>query len=567
VSAGLVLLEIARLQNAGGELAQDPETSRRSALAAVAQIAALAAVYAVFARIGLLLDPVGGFATVVWAPTGIAIAAALLLGYRAAAGIWIGAFIANLAAGAPTTAAAVIALGNTLEAVVAVLVLSRVRSFDRSLPRTNDVLLLLVVGAILAPAVSATIGMAALLGTNVVAPAELTEGWRAWWVGDSIGALLITPTILFWRAQGWRSLTPRWREAAALLAALVIVASLVFATRSSAERTAFLQAYLIFPVLLWAAMRFEQRGATTAVLLTSVFAVVGTAQGQGPFVVGELRDSLFALQTFMGIVAMSVLLLSAAIAERAHAAHTATRLLAATGVADRAKSDFLAAMSHELRTPLNAIGGYAQMLMLEIHGALTAQQREAVQRIETNQRHLAGLVADVLSFTRTESGRLTMQLEDVDVASMLESLPAYVGPDADRKGIQLCVAPVYPGLIMRADPERVRQILLNLLVNAIKFSDANGAVAVSADRAGMAVRIAVADQGIGIPADQLHRVFEPFFQVERGHASRYPGVGLGLTIARQLALAMHGDVVLESEQGKGTTVTLVVPLVDPARVS
>jgi signal transduction histidine kinase len=190
-----------------------------------------------------------------------------------------------------------------------------------------------------------------------------------------------------------------------------------------------------------------------------------------------------------------------------------------------------------------------------------------VQRIETNQRHLAGLVADVLSFTRTESGRLTMQLEDVDVASMLESLPAYVGPDADRKGIQLCVAPVDPGLIMRADPERVRQILLNLLVNAIKFSDANGAVAVSADRAGMAVRIAVADQGIGIPADQLHRVFEPFFQVERGHASRYPGVGLGLTIARQLALAMHGDVVLESEQGKGTTVTLVVPLVDPARVS
>jgi signal transduction histidine kinase len=276
----------------------------------------------------------------------------------------------------------------------------------------------------------------------------------------------------------------------------------------------------------------------------------------------ELRDSLFATQTFMGIVGMSFLFLSVAIAEREEAARTATRLLAATGVADRAKSDFLAAMSHELRTPLNAIGGYAQMLTMEVHGALSPPQRDAVRRIETNQRHLAGLVEDVLSFTRTESGRLTMQFTDIDVVDVLASLSTFVGPEADRKRVQIRIAPVDTPLVMRADPERVRQILLNLLVNAIKFSESGGVVTVSAVHTGATVRIAVADRGIGIPADQLDRVFEPFFQVERGHARRFPGVGLGLTIARELALAMRGDIELESEWGKGTTVTLVMPIAE-----
>jgi signal transduction histidine kinase len=276
----------------------------------------------------------------------------------------------------------------------------------------------------------------------------------------------------------------------------------------------------------------------------------------------ELRDSLFATQTFMGIVGMSFLFLSVAIAEREEAARTATRLLAATGVADRAKSDFLAAMSHELRTPLNAIGGYAQMLTMEVHGALSPPQRDAVRRIETNQRHLAGLVEDVLSFTRTESGRLTMQFTDIDVVDVLASLSTFVGPEADRKRVQIRIAPVDTPLVMRADPERVRQILLNLLVNAIKFSESGGVVTVSAVHTGATVRIAVADRGIGIPADQIDRVFEPFFQVERGHARRFPGVGLGLTIARELALAMRGDIELESEWGKGTTVTLVMPIAE-----
>jgi signal transduction histidine kinase len=276
----------------------------------------------------------------------------------------------------------------------------------------------------------------------------------------------------------------------------------------------------------------------------------------------ELRDSLFATQTFMGIVGMSFLFLSVAIAEREEAARTATRLLAATGVADRAKSNFLAAMSHELRTPLNAIGGYAQVLTMEVHGALSPPQRDAVRRIETNQRHLAGLVEDVLSFTRTESGRLTMQFTDIDVVDVLASLSTFVGPEADRKRVQIRIAPVDTPLVMRADPERVRQILLNLLVNAIKFSEPGGVVTVSAVHTGATVRIAVADRGIGIPADQLDRVFEPFFQVERGHARRFPGVGLGLTIARELALAMRGDIELESEWGKGTTVTLVMPIAE-----
>lgn len=551
-------MEIVLSPNAGAEGPRNGGAPSRAALVLSARIAGLALVYALLARLGLLLDPVGGFATVVWAPTGVAISAVLLLGYRMTPGIWIGAFAANLLSGAPALTAGMIATGNTLEAVVAVLLLSRVRSFDRSLRRLEDVLVFALLGAVLAPAVSATIGMAALSVTNVVSPSEVVEGWRAWWVGDGIGALLVAPAVLVWHARGWRDLSSRSGEGLALLLALALVAALVFFATTPLEGIAFLQAYLVFPVLMWAAMRFEQRGAVSAVLLTSVVAVIGTANGTGPFVQGELRDSLFALQTFMGIVAMSVLPFSAAIAEREQAARTGSQLLAAAGVADRAKSDFLAAMSHELRTPLNAIAGYAQMLTMELHGSLSAGQREAVERIETNQRHLASLVADVLSFTRTEAGRLTINRETVGVAESLETLSAFISPEAGRKRVQVLIAPPREPLAVQADPERLRQILLNLLVNAIKFSEPGGRVELSVRRTGDAVHFVVSDRGIGIPADQLDRVFEPFFQVDRGHARRYQGVGLGLTISRELALAMGGDVTIESEAARGTTVTLVL---------
>lgn len=529
----------------------------------VLEVVGIATAYAILARLGLLLDAVAGFATLVWAPTGLAIAAVLLLGSPVLAGVWLGALVANVMSGAPLLTAMAIATGNSLEAALAVWLLGRFRSFDPLLRRLSDVLTFAVVGALLAPVVSATIGVGALVSSGILAGARFLEAWQVWYVGDCIGALLVAPAVLVWRARGWRDLGPRMGEAGAILLALIAVASVVFFADTPLGETSFLQAYLVFPVLIWASVRFEQRGAVTTILLTSVVAIIGTAGGSGPFVEGQLRDSLFTLQTFMGIVAISFLALSAAIVERGEALRTARALLETVGEANRAKSDFLAAMSHELRTPLNAIGGYSQLLAMEVHGTLTPQQRDALARIDSNHRHLSSLVADVLSFARVESGHLTLAPAAISVPESLAALTQFVSPEAERKNVALAILPAAEPLFVHADPERLRQILLNLVVNAIKFSEPGGRVELSASALQRQVRIVVRDHGIGIPGEELERVFEPFFQVEHGSTRRHPGVGLGLTISRDLARAMGGDILIESERGRGTTAIVLLPMAEP----
>ena len=227
--------------------------------------------------------------------------------------------------------------------------------------------------------------------------------------------------------------------------------------------------------------------------------------------------------------------------------------------ANRAKAEFFAVMSHELRTPLNAIAGYVELMALGIQGPLTEGQHESLDRIQHNQRHLLSLIDDVLIFAKIEADRLPVELDRVCVRDVLNELEPLLGPELQRKGLTLTCEACDSSVMVRADLEKLRQILLNLVGNAIKFTPAGGRVRVSAGREGSMVRISVSDTGIGIPADQVGRVFEPFFQVERGHTRRFPGVGLGLAIARDLARAMRGDVELESRFTEGTTVSVALP--------
>ena len=229
--------------------------------------------------------------------------------------------------------------------------------------------------------------------------------------------------------------------------------------------------------------------------------------------------------------------------------------------ANRAKGDFLAVMSHELRTPLNAIGGYVQLLELGIHGPLTGEQREALERTARSQRHLLRLVNDVLNFARVESGRVEYHTGGVGLAEVVASVMPMVDPQLGAKALRTDIV-VPPDLVASADEEKVQQILLNLLTNAIKFTPAGGRIAIVGAREGVpAERVAlhVSDTGIGIPAGQLDGVFEPFVQVDVSHTRRNEGTGLGLAISRDLARGMRGDLTVRSEVGLGSTFTLTLP--------
>jgi nitrogen-specific signal transduction histidine kinase len=240
--------------------------------------------------------------------------------------------------------------------------------------------------------------------------------------------------------------------------------------------------------------------------------------------------------------------------------------------ANREKTDFMAVMSHELRTPLNAVIGYAELLDLGLGGSLTPEQRQQVGRIVASGRHVLGLVNEILDLAKADAGRLSVDRVPTSVAEVVETAIVLVQPQAEARGLRLIVPQEVPHEIrFIGDRDRVLQILANLLSNAVKFTEAGGTVRLEVVNdepppqsrhfvaATSWIALRVTDTGIGIAPEDLDRIFSPFIQGERGHTGRTDGTGLGLTISRQLARAMRGDVVVTSVPGEGSVFTLWLP--------
>ena len=234
--------------------------------------------------------------------------------------------------------------------------------------------------------------------------------------------------------------------------------------------------------------------------------------------------------------------------------------------ANRAKSQFLATMSHELRTPLNAIGGYVDLISLGIHGPVTDAQQEALDRIVRSQRHLLRLINEVLNLARIEAGRLDYRVERLRMEDVIASVLPMVEPQMLSAGLTFQLA-VSSGLEAAADHEKVQQVLINLLTNAVKFTPVGGRVSLDAllDPAGKRVVTRVCDTGIGIPPEKLVSIFEPFIQVDSRHSRAAEGSGLGLAISRDLARGMRGDLTVKSTLGAGSAFTLYLPASDTMR--
>jgi signal transduction histidine kinase len=232
----------------------------------------------------------------------------------------------------------------------------------------------------------------------------------------------------------------------------------------------------------------------------------------------------------------------------------------AAEAANAVKAQFLATMSHELRTPLNAIGGYAQLIEMGVRGPVTPAQQEDLARIQQSQQHLLGLINSVLNYAKLEAGRVAYEVAEVPLAAAVAAVEALVSPQMRAKGLAFAVPACDPAIAALADAGKLRQIVLNLLSNATKFTPSGGRITVTcgADGAGQ-VFVRVADTGVGIAPEQLDTVFDPFVQVGRRLTTPAEGVGLGLAISRDLARGMGGDLTAESTPGVGSTFTLTLP--------
>ncbi len=229
--------------------------------------------------------------------------------------------------------------------------------------------------------------------------------------------------------------------------------------------------------------------------------------------------------------------------------------------ANLAKTHFLAHMSHELRTPLNAIIGFSEVLERDMIGALDAdRRREYARLIHTSGQHLLEVVNGILDMSKIECGLFGITVEPLAVAPLIDGCRTMMLGQASDRGVLLIeeVPADLPELV--ADRRALKQILINLLSNGIKFTDRGGSVRIAVDVVGSAMRFAVRDNGIGIPASDLPRLGAPFMQADAGYERRYEGTGLGLSMVKGLATLHGGEMRIESELGVGTTVTVTLPL-------
>ena len=228
--------------------------------------------------------------------------------------------------------------------------------------------------------------------------------------------------------------------------------------------------------------------------------------------------------------------------------------------ASHAKSLFLANMSHEFRTPLNAIIGFAEVLKLPIYGPLNAKQAEYVEDIHLSGQHLLNLVNEILELSKAEAGKLDLHEEPTPLDMLLEDCVRLIHVRARQVGLTLIRLPLKGEISLLIDPVKARQILMNLLTNAIKFTPAGGRIVLGAEAIPCGgIEIAVADTGIGMTADQIERAFEPFVQIDNKFNRQYEGTGLGLPLSRRLIELHGGNLKIESTPGIGTTARLYIP--------
>ena len=512
----------------------------RSSRRTVVVAGVLAVLYFLSARLGLRLEAISGVATPVWPPTGLSLAALLIFGPQVWPGVALGAFAANASVGEPLPIALAITIGNTLEALLGSYLLRRV-AFHTALDRLRDVLALAGLGAVVSTLASATVGALAVqlggLGGG------FGQVWRVWWVGDMMGDLLVAPALLAWstkiaaRRSIWLGL-----EAIALLLMLVVAGGAVF--HGWIHYTAFHYAYSLLPALVWAALRFGQRGTSVAVLITAALGVWGTIMGRGPFGTATPLENLVSLQTALGVIATTTLVLGAAIEERRRAV--------------RVREEFIALASHELRNPIMPLKMSLQSLVRDYRrGSLPANKLIGKLEVAVRQaQRIEQLTEDLLDVSRLDRGSLELHPETSDLSEIARDVVARFEEQAARVGSTMTLRADTP-VQLNVDRLRIEQVVTNLLSNAIKFGEGRP-IEVSVDSDNGVAHLIVRDQGIGIPKEKQLKIFDRFARA--ADDQHYGGLGLGLFIAHQLVHAHGGRISVESQPGAGTSLTVELPI-------
>jgi len=510
----------------------------------------IAAVYFVAGKIGLdffgLLNP---SASSVWPPTGVAIASLLVYGYRAAGAVFAGAFLVNYATAGGVVASLGIAAGNTLEGVVAAYLVTRFAQGSAAFDRARDLAKYAALAAVASTSISATIGVGILTLAGLAPRAEFGAIWLTWWLGDAAGAILVAPLLVLWfRDRRFTLELRRVAEALLLFAAVIGATALLF---FQPRPVLYPFPFLCMPMLVWAAFRFRTRDVVTAAACMSTIATWATSVGNGPFVMATPNQSLVAVQVFTALVTLMALMMSALVQERLALLARERAALAEAEAALRSSDVFLAMLSHELRNPLSAIA--AAGVVLEQPGIAAEWSTRAGQIIRRQTSLLKRLIDDLLDVAKITGGKMALERRPLDLAEVVTSaVQPFADHDAGTPSIELDLRRVY----VDADPDRLQQVIGNLLGNAIKFTPLDGRIDVRTFAEGGDAVLSVEDSGAGIAPDVLPRVFDLF---QQGAHRAHGGLGVGLALVRRI-VELHGGSVEARSDGEGRGSRFIVRL-------
>ncbi|MDD1416685.1 MASE1 domain-containing protein [Dolichospermum sp. ST_con] len=583
-------------------------------------IIVLGFVYYQTAQFSRILASTSQNVTPVWPPDGFATAAILLFGYWIWPGVLIGSFLANIWAFINTTniitlfdsilQVLAIAIGTTSGTLLGSFLLRKLVTEYSPLERLSDVSKFLVFTGMIGPMVNATAGVTALTLGGKIPISNYPQVWLTWWISNVAGIFIFTPALLSWgelfKEYLLNSKTDFKINLKAInflqIAEALILLKIVFLICKNAFFSTYFIEYMIIPCLVWAVFRFGKLTATNLIVFIAVIAVLGTVRGLGAFNLSNLNDSLTLLQCFIGVIVLTTLVLNAVLAEKSAAMlilknsqmqlldkslelqQTAEILEAKKEKltqqnlelevakqnaidANRSKSQFLTNMSHELRTPLNGILGIAQVF--QDLSKLTTEEKEDIEIIYQSGVHLLTLIDDILDISKIEAGKIELEPQNFNFPDFLKEIVKICRYCAMEKNINFSyqIDTNIP-VIINADEKRLKQILLNILGNAIKFTDrgeVNFIVDIISETAKdksfylTKVKFKVTDTGIGINPEKSATIFLPFEQVAESKL-KSQGTGLGLAISQKIAQMMGGEIKVTSELSQGSIFSLELGL-------
>ncbi|MGB3534266.1 MAG: ATP-binding protein [Microcoleaceae cyanobacterium] len=512
-------------------------------------------------------------ASAIWPSSGFYLAMVWFFDYKISLPILLSELIVNhLVFYQDLSTVVSISLISTLEPLIAGWLLSRFVRPQQLFQRSQNVLKFLVL-IFPSPAITTSLAVATLCLTGILSWEFYGAVWKTWSISVIGGRLIITPLIIAWITRSrWEKLQrnngQRLLEFGVIIGLLVGISYQAFWVGKPLE-------YMMLPLLLWASFRFRAIEATVLVVLISAIACFGTAQGLGTFRQGNMIESFWLLQSFMGVIALTTYLLITVVNENQQAklelkdanevleikvVERTTELQQAKEAADsanQAKSEFLANMSHELRTPLNGILGYAQIL--QRNEPLSVKGKNGINIIYQCGSHLLNLINDVLDLSKIEARKLELYPTPFHFPSFLQSVVEINRIRAEQKGIEFeFYAEEGLPVGVLSDEKRLRQVLINLLGNAIKFTE-DGKVSFKVESVGQKIRFQIEDTGVGMTPEQVKKIFLPFEQV--GDTKKQAeGTGLGLAITHKIIAMMDSQIEVSSTSGKGSIFSFDVEL-------